>query len=439
MSRPTYNLNVFWNNILAGYLTATNSGGVKFSYNKYWIDKCLPPLSISLPVEDRQFAAGVSTSFFSNLLPEEGLKSIISQIKHISRNDCFAFLEEYGKECAGALVITVEDNIQTLDTPQYFDATKKIAEILQSHREETSAKIGLFPAINARLSLAGAQDKLPVRFEGNKFLLPVNYEPTTHIIKPANDRFPSIVANEVFCMKLAKACGFNVPEVQYFMLNEKALYICERFDRKITESGIMRIHQEDFCQAMGIPSEKKYEEQKGPAFVDLLEVIRENSFINAVAIEKTIFDISIFNFLIGNTDAHGKNFSILHKENQLILAPFYDLVSCLIYSNLDDKFSMAYGGRFKNDKIKFENFTKHGNIFGFSKKLTIQYVNDMCSIMASTIPIVMTECSNFSDTDKIFLEKLVQYIQTKIRATISLCCNLHNDDLEIEFVSQRLR
>jgi serine/threonine-protein kinase HipA len=194
-----------------------------------------------------------------------------------------------------------------------------------------------------RLSLAGAQSKLPVLIRDADIALPLGNTPSTHIIKPEPGRFPGLVATEVLCMTLARRVGLNVPPVSIRLVGNRPCIVVQRYDRiREADGSVRRVHQEDFCQAMGFPPERKYQQEGGPLLQDCIGLLREWSTVAALDI-RDFLDGLIFNMLIGNADAHGKNYSILYRKTERRLAPFYDLVCTLAWPELSKTPAMKIG------------------------------------------------------------------------------------------------
>lgn len=210
-----------------------------------------------------------------------------------------------------------------------------------------------------RLSLAGAQDKIAVYIEGGKTFIPIDGAFSTHIIKPANERFKGLILNEYLCMKLAGLVGLPVAKAEMASADGVEYLLIERFDRQLNKGGKkLRIHQEDFCQALGIVSEMKYEAEGGPTLKGCFNLLRSISSRPALDLQR-LLDAVIFNFLIGNNDAHAKNFSILFTSKDNIgFAPLYDLLSTAYYPELSDKMAMKLGGEYVADKIRLKHFEK---------------------------------------------------------------------------------
>ena len=251
-------------------------------------------------------------------------------------------LERIGGECAGAVSLLPEGivPIDPKDTRHHELTKSELIQIIDEllRRPLMAGEEGL------RLSLAGAQDKLPIILHNNKISLPLDGAPSTHILKPEPSNFPGLAANEVFCMTLARAVGLNTPNLEYRLIGTKPCILVQRYDRTTDENGTtIRIHQEDFCQALGFPPERKYQAEGGPTLGDCISLLQNWSTTPVLDIPQFI-NGQIFNVLIGNTDTHGKNFSFLYSGGKHRLAPYYDLVSTLVWLNLSRNHAMKIGG-----------------------------------------------------------------------------------------------
>jgi len=325
-----------------GNLVQDDSGLLEFSYAPAWLTRPgAIPLSRSLPLQAESFIGKQARPFFAGILPEEGPRKIIAAILGVSERNDFALLERIGGECAGAVTLLPEDTRQTaakeasLRILSEDDLQRIIAELPK--RPLMAGEEGV------RLSLAGAQDKLPVVVQDNRIALPLGDTPSTHIIKPEPLRFPGLSSNECFCMTLAKALGLKVSNVERRIIGDKNCLIVQRYDRSVGVDGtVFRIHQEDFCQALGFPPERKYQQEGGPLLRDCITLLREWSTTPVLDI-RDFLDGQIFNVLIGNADAHSKNYSLLYQDGQRRLAPFYDLVSTLAWPELSKIPAMKIG------------------------------------------------------------------------------------------------
>ncbi len=338
-----------------GRLTKNDDDVYSFEYEKSWReDPNAFAISLSMPIEtEGKFGNKVTLSFFENLLPEGDVRKDLETAHKVS--GVFDFLAEFGRDCAGAIVLTEQPNYQAPEGPlelvpidmknidQAIEERLSVAEVIS----ETSA---------GYLSLAGAQDKFPAVLKDGKFFLPKNGHPTTHIVKVPIWRrgVKESVYNEYYCMQLAKAVGMEIPSCQVFEGNHP-LFVIERYDRQMSnvDGGVRRIHQQDLCQAQGISSESKYESRGGPSLKQNYEFLREHvaSAHRYPSLER-ILDWVCFNLIIGNNDSHSKNISLLlQQKSQYLLTPFYDLMSTAIYEGLEPSFSFRIGDRHEFSKI----------------------------------------------------------------------------------------
>ena len=332
-----------------GELEQDDSDLLRFRYASDWLTRAnAAPLSRTLPLTPETYEGRQARPFFAGILPEAGPRTRIAEILGISEGNDFALLERIGGECAGAVSllppglspVPVEKRLRVL-------AEKELETIVLElpRRPLLAGEDGL------RLSLAGAQDKLPVALDGDLIALPLGNTPSTHIIKPEPERFPGLVANEVFCMRLAEMVGLSVPEVTFRAIGGKPCLVVARYDRVHNQAaGItIRLHQEDFCQALGRPPERKYQQEGGPRVRDCVALLREWSTTPVLDI-RAFVDGLAFNMLIGNADAHGKNYAMLYRAGQRRLAPFYDLVSTIAWPDLSTRLAMNIGnGKNVND------------------------------------------------------------------------------------------
>ena len=335
-------LNVQYDRELVGQLIQDDGGQMTFKYDASWLGKPEPiALSRSLPLREETFTQKECRGFFGGTLPEEDNRKVIARILGISDKNDFAMLEQIGGECAGAISFLPEDEEIPDDDDRYRDlADAELAKILRElpRRPLMAGQDGI------RLSLAGAQDKIAVRIDDGKISIPRGSAPSSHVLKPAIDTYEGVVFNEAFCMALARTGGLNAAPVDIGKVEDIDYLLVERYDRiRDGQANIRRLHQEDFCQALGIPSEIKYQSEGGPSLVNCFDMIRDASSAPALDLI-AMLDAVIFNLLIGNHDAHAKNFSLLYMPDRSIrLAPLYDLVSTVYYEELTNKMAMKIG------------------------------------------------------------------------------------------------
>ena len=356
-------LNVFFGNKKAGSLESTENRGVIFVYDENYLnDKNSVPLSASLPLQREEFPQKQCIPFFSGLLPEEDSRKKIADYLHVSETSTLKLLEALGGECAGLISILSEDEDDSFSKETSYKLDSKNYEVLNDKKlSEFIEKMNTRPLIKAddklRLSLAGAQEKLALAKINGEWYLPLNGAPSTHILKPARTgSLSSLAQNEYICMKLAKNFGLPVPDVDLLKIAEKDIFVVERYDRIKEADSIQRLHQEDFCQALGIMSTSKYQNDGGPGIADIFKTILKVCTVPALESQKFLRYV-LFNYVIGNCDSHGKNYSLLYKNNRVELSPLYDVVSTTIYSGLTEKLSMKIGKHYEIHKVTKEDFS----------------------------------------------------------------------------------
>jgi serine/threonine-protein kinase HipA len=330
----------------AGRLIRKDNGNLQFRYDP---DYTGPAISQALPIQQAAHPHAVCRSVFGGLLLEGEAREALARNLGISIGNDYALLQELGGDCAGAVTLlapTEQLPVELLIKP--IDADQLDALL----RELPQRPLAANPGEGIRLSLAGAQPKLPVILEGDQVALPLNAAAaTTHIIKPEPSRFASLVDNEAFCMELARAVELPAA-LAYRRSTVSGLpyLLVERYDRDLTAEPIRRLHQEDLCQALGRPSDAKYQAEGGPTVLEAVELLRRCSTIPAQDLP-TLWRALVFNWLIGNCDAHAKNFSLLYDTGAPTLAPLYDLVSTIAYPELTTRLAMSIGGASHLDEV----------------------------------------------------------------------------------------
>lgn len=347
-------LDVYFGDTIAARLEQDDAGALSLTYGQsYLASHHARAISVSMPLREEPWPDRQVRPFFSGLLPDEGARQRLAAALGLSAANAFGLLEIIGGECAGALSLfpageappKTDDALETL-------SPKQLTEILQKLR--TRPLLGGEDGI--RLSLAGAQDKLAVCLKDDAIALPKGGRPTTHILKPAIPTLDGTVENEFFCMRLAAAMNLPVPAVQIGRTGDTSYLLVARYDREILPDGqIRRLHQEDFCQALSIPPELKYEEEGGPGTEAALALIGRAT-ARPAADQLSFIRRLIFNYLVGNADAHSKNFALLYKHRIPDLAPLYDVLCTAAYPRLAKKLAMAIGGRSVPDTIQLTHW-----------------------------------------------------------------------------------
>lgn len=342
-------------------------GRLNFCYAPAWLSRPgAMALSASLPLQAAPFDDRRARPFFAGLLPEGRLRRLIAQQFQVSSPNDFALLNHIGGECAGA--VTFLEPGQALPAPAHNDdvqwlSDEQVVAILEElpRRPMLAGKDGL------RLSLAGAQDKLPVVFDGKRIGLPRSGTPSSHILKPTIHAVPDSVINEGFCMALADALQLKPAKSSIHRVLGRSFLLVARYDRHVdTQGNRHRIHQEDFCQALGVVPEMKYQNEGGPDLAQCFDLVRRATRPSAPHTLR-LFDGVIFNALIGNHDAHAKNFSLLYTGKTPLLAPFYDTLSTAVYPALTPKMAMKIGSKYRFSEVQERHWAQFAQGAGFTK------------------------------------------------------------------------
>ena len=380
-------LNVYLRGDKVGRLWLDAGRSFVFAYDQNWLTTAAAvPLSLQLPLQDEPFIGERARPFFANLLPESDLRRALARKLGLSEQNDFALLEAVGGECAGAVSLLPDD----MPLPETGGYRVLNDDDLNALVDELPKRPMLAGERGIRLSLAGAQNKLPVHFDGQHIGVPIGNAPSSHILKPPIEQYLHTVENEYFCMRLAQHVGLSVPQVT-LLHKRKSLYLIERYDRKYAAGDTLeRVHQEDFCQALGIPPDQKYEKEGGPGIRQCFTLLRDHSVVPVPDL-RTCLDWVLFNYLIGNADAHAKNISLLLMQGGPRLAPFYDLMCTAVYPDLTDKLAMKIGGEDRPDWIIERRWRTFAEDVGVGYKLVRQRLMAMKESIQASAQVLRDE------------------------------------------------
>ena len=393
------------------------NGRLDFAYTPEWLQRPnAMPLSCSMPLQTKHFDDHIARPFFAGLLPEGRMRQLIAQQLHVSGQNEFALLDHLGGECAGAVTFLEQgtalsqlphkDDIQWLTDVELLGILDELP-----HRPMLAGKDGL------RLSLAGAQDKLPVIFDGTRIGLPLNGTPSSHILKPAIQAVKASVTNEGFCMALAEAMQLAPAHALIHKVEDREFLLIDRYDRILGSDGTReRLHQEDFCQALGVVSEMKYQNEGGPNLAQCFDLVRRVTRPSAPHVLR-LLDYVIFNALIGNHDAHGKNFSLLYSLNGPVLSPFYDTLSTAVYSKLAVKMAMKIGSEYKFTEVYARHWEQFAQEAGLAKPQAKKRILDLAKSLPVTARQLQEDPKNEFAQHEI-VEEIIVLIEQRCALTI---------------------
>lgn len=395
---------VWWEQQIVGVLALDRHGAMRFAYRDDWLsDDAAPPLSLSLPKRPGPFSHRRCAPFFEGLLPEGTERDAVAGTLGVSPDHAFGILAGVGGEVAGAVSLWPEGQVppgshaatpdplatdlatpDPLATPNY--AAKPARSLSDPNLVRLLDKIRTRPLLangeeGLRLSLAGAQSKLPVVVADGRIGLPLPGGPTTHILKPADERFPAITENEAFAMRLAVKLKLSVAPVEPRVVRGRLFLLVERYDRdRMPDGSLRRLHQEDFCQALGIVPRLKYAADGGPGFSQCFELVRRACARPDAQLRK-LLDAVIFHVLVGNADAHGKNYSLLRRGpgfGVLEVAPLYDVLCTVAYPGLSPKLAMKIGECATLEELRPKDWTRFAQRCGVGAAVISRRIAELC-------------------------------------------------------------
>ena len=370
-----------------GVLSCDAQQRFSFQYTPQWINRTdVPPLSLSMPLTGEAYADEKARPFFTNLLPESSVREAVARKLGISPRNEFALLEALGGECAGAVTLLPPDAV----IENKYGYRKLSPGQFRQLMRDMPKKPLLAGEQGIRLSLAGAQHKLPVYLEGEHVFLPENGSPSSHILKPDIAGIAHSARNEAFCMALADRVGLRVPRSGMMAIPEE-IYVVERYDRYRDEKGMLRrLHQEDFCQALGLMAETKYEAEGGPSLLDCVSLLDRFSSHPALD-KKALVEWVVFNYLIHNADAHAKNISFLLGSDEIRITPFYDLICTGVYESVQKKLAMKIGKENRPQWIVGRHWEQLAVTVDIRAKLIMKTLREMADKMIDAANAVASE------------------------------------------------
>jgi len=392
-------------------------GRLNFCYTPAWLSRPnTVTLSCSLPLQTGPFDDHKTRPFFAGLLPEGQMRRLIAQQLQVSIQNDFALLDHIGGECAGAVTFLAPG--QALPVPAHSDDIQWLCdEEVVAMLDEIPRRPMLAGKHGLRLSLAGAQDKLPVLFDGTRIGLPLNGTPSTHILKPAIHAAQDSVNNEGFCMALAQAMQLKPAKSKVHSVLNRLFLLVERYDRIAdAQSHRQRLHQEDFCQALGVVPEMKYQNEGGPDLAQCFELVRRVTRPSAPQILR-LLDYVIFNALIGNHDAHAKNFSLLYSDKSPVLAPFYDTLSTALYPTLTPKMAMKIGSKYKFSEVQARHWGQFAEGVGLSKAQTRRRILELAKSLPPTARRLQADPGHGFASNAV-VERIITLIDQRCALTI---------------------
>ena len=375
-------LTVWWDGTAVGLLARDRHGAMRFAYDGDWIeDPGKPAVSFSLPKRAQPYSARLCMPFFEGLLPEGSHRDAVAAALGVSAANSFRLLAGLGEEVAGALTLCPEGDpppVPNGDSRGRPLSDDEVVELLDTTRTRpflAGSEGGL------RLSLGGAQSKLPVAIADGRIAVPAPGQPTTHIMKLPIPGLAATTENEAFAMGLATAMGLSVAPAEVRVVDGRPFLLVERYDRRAEEDGtVRRLHQEDFCQALGVPPARKYASDGGPGFSRCFDLVRKVCARPASAV-LGLLDAAIIQVLIGNADAHGRNYSIrLDPTGAATLVPLDDLMCTVAYPNLVATLAMTIDSREALQELRLGDWDRFARDCGLAAPFVRRRVGTLCDL-----------------------------------------------------------
>ena len=403
---------------IMGQIRRDRRGRLTFVYHERWrsLDAAFP-LSLSMPLVVGEHEHAKVEPWLWGLLPDnEAILARWGRRFHVSARNAFALLGAVGEDCPGAVQLVRPERVDEIlrDNEQQVEwlTEADVAERLRILRRDRAA--WRVAGDTGQFSLAGAQPKTAFHFDGQRWGVPYGRTPTTHILKPPIDGFDGHAENEHLCLALARKLGLPAASSEVRRFEDEAAIVVKRYDRAWLDGSIRRLHQEDMCQVLGLPPTRKYQNEGGPGCAELGEAIRTHSGEpgdDAWAFARAI----MLNWIIGGTDAHAKNFSMLiGAGGRARFAPLYDIASTLPYGFDPKRLKMAtrIGGKYRLEEIH----SRHWASFARELRIPPVEVLDMGRTMAETVPAALSEIIDEERTDRLdhpILERMTEVLNAR--------------------------
>jgi serine/threonine-protein kinase HipA len=383
----------YMDGVVVGYFTEVPPTSTSFNYSEDWVWRyakgLVQQISLSLPVIPHDQSQD-ATAFVAGLLPDSMRhRNLLAGEMGIEDDPSeFAFLSKMGRDAAGALTVIPEEEVLSTGKPgvRWIDE----AEFAEHLRSLPRRPLLFDEEEGMTLSLAGVNDKTAVTVAKGRIGLPHNGFPSTHVVKVDIPNLKDSIRTEQFCLDIARGIGLNVPNSQIETFGDQTFMIMARYDRVIRGGELCRVHQEDFCQALGVMPSKKYERHGGPGWPEAFELIRQSS--DPMNDRRSLLKHAIFQYLSGNPDAHAKNYSLVYKGGTggVRLSPIYDLNNAEAHRHNFKKtqpiMAMSIGGVSNPNDVDGRAWRQFSADCGFRPDLVLREVYDMAGGILDVLP-----------------------------------------------------
>jgi len=411
---------------------AVGSNGSSFTYDRHWLDmRGAFPISTTMPLLEGRYAPRIFQPWAANLLPESVQLRTVGQLLGTAPGDIIGLLSAIGRDTAGALSIGKFGGTSLL----HWRAIER-QEDLERVIDELPNKPFLVGEEGVSMSLAGVQSKLAVAVdESGRICIPLEGSPSTHILKPDAQRLWGGVQNEAFCLCLAKRLGIQTPQVTTGKAGARTYLLVTRYDRIFTNGRWRRLHQEDFCQALGKPPSAKYETNqtgiRGPTLTDMFDVTRTLMLPTEIV---RLLDMIVFNVIACNTDAHAKNYSIMINANRVALAPLYDVMCGQVWEHVTKNLAQKIAGENRGEHLKGKHWVRFARECGLGTRQVLARVRTLARSVIAEAPAAADDVARMPAGDHPVLEQTRQAVEDRARTLL-----LQLDELAEESPAPRVK
>ena len=409
-------LPVYFEQRLIGTIHVDRSGP-SFTYASGWIGlRGAFPISITMPLRPERFAPDSFLPWAANLLPESEQLRTLGQLLGMARSDVIGLLSAIGGDTAGALSFGQAGRASSV---QWRSVNKP--EELERLIEDLPNKPFLVGEEGVSMSLAGAQSKIAVAVDDDgRIFIPMNGSPSTHILKPDSPRLPGGVQNEAFCLTLAKRMRIPAPEVTTGKAGKRTYLLVKRYDRADVGGRCRRLHQEDYCQALGTPPSAKYESNqtgtRGPTVKDMFDITRRHMPPTEIV---HLLDMVILNVLTCNSDAHAKNYSIMIRAGNAALAPIYDTMCGEVWVNVTKNLAQKIAGVSRSEHLKRTHWQQFARECGLNPRQVIERVDALAKSAIAEAELATFEVAAMPAGNHAILDQTQQAVERRARRLLA--------------------
>jgi serine/threonine-protein kinase HipA len=411
-----FSLPVYFEQRLVGRIEV-DKNGPGFTYNPDWVAlRGSFPISVTMPLKPDRIASDIFLPWAANLLPESEQLRTLGQLLGLSRTDVIGLLSAIGGDTAGALSIGQPGRTATVQ----WRSVENSAE-LERLIEGLPSKPFLVGEEGVSMSLAGAQTKLAAAVDGTgRIAIPMNGSPSTHILKPDVPQLCGSIYNEAFCLTLARRVNLPAPRVTTGRAGKRSYLLVERYDRRYQTGRWRRLHQEDYCQALGKPPSAKYESNQtgigGPTLKEMFALTRRHMPPTEIL---RLLDRVIFNVLTCNTDAHAKNYSVMINGNAVSLAPAYDVMCGEVWGNVTKNLVHKIGDSNRGGQLQPKHWRQFARECGLNPKQVIDRVSALAKSVISEVSVAEVEVAAMPAGGDPILSQVRQAILGRAQAVLT--------------------